>query len=108
MTMIPESEIPASVFVYTGEKRSEILAKHFAGFRLLISRESGSKKFHEKSSTFSTRDEIKFFHREILGVRGPKTSGKSKVLVFVMVWSFNMHAPYILSTDDLGDFSGVL
>ena len=29
---------------------------------------------------------------------------KSKVLVFFRVWSFNMHAPYILSADDLGDF----
>ena len=35
-------------------------------------------------------------------------SGKSKVLVFFMVWSFNLHAPYILSADDLGDFSGIL
>ena len=35
-------------------------------------------------------------------------SGKSKVLVFVRVWSFNVHPPYILSTDALGDFSGML
>ena len=34
--------------------------------------------------------------------------GKSKVLVFFWVWSFNVHAPYILSADDLDDFSGVL
>ena len=35
-------------------------------------------------------------------------SGKSRVLVFFWVWSFNMHAPYILSADDLGHFSGIL
>ena len=35
-------------------------------------------------------------------------SGKSKALVFFRVWSFNMHAPYILSADDLGDVSGSL
>ena len=35
-------------------------------------------------------------------------SGKSKVLVFFRVCSFNMHAPYMLSPADLGDFSGVL
>ena len=37
-----------------------------------------------------------------------RLSGKSKVLVFFWVWSFNMHAPYILSADDLGHFSGIL
>ena len=40
--------------------------------------------------------------------KGPNRSGKSKALVFCRVWSFNMHAPYILSADDLGDFSGNL
>ena len=34
-------------------------------------------------------------------------SGKSQVLVSFRFWSFNMHAAYILSADDLGDFSGV-
>ena len=37
----------------------------------------------------------------------PKHSKKSKVLVFFRVCSFNMPAPYILSGDDLGDFSGI-
>ena len=32
-------------------------------------------------------------------------SGESKVLVFFWVWPFNMHAPYILSADDLDDFA---
>ena len=36
-----------------------------------------------------------------------KKSGKSIVLVFFRVWSFNLHAPYILSADDLGDFAGI-
>ena len=70
MKEIPESEIQAKFFADTGENRGEILAKHFADFRRLISRKSGRKKFHEKSCTFSTRDETKFFHREILGVGG--------------------------------------
>ena len=72
MKEIPESEIQAKFFADTGEKCGEILAKIFADFRPLISRKRGRKKFHEKSSTFSTRDETKFFHREILGVGGPK------------------------------------
>ena len=37
-----------------------------------------------------------------------RNSGKSKVLVFFRVWSFNMHAPYILSAHDLGDLFGIL
>ena len=73
MKEIPESEIQARFFADTGEKRSEILAKNVADFRPLTSRKSGRKKFHEKSSTFSTKDKTKFFHREILGVGGPKT-----------------------------------
>ena len=35
-------------------------------------------------------------------------SGESKVLVFFRVWPFNMHVPYILSADDLDDFSAIL
>ena len=34
-------------------------------------------------------------------------SGESKVLVFSWVWLVNMRAPYILSADDLDDFSGI-
>ena len=34
--------------------------------------EKWPQTFHEKSSTFSTRDETKFFHSEALGVGGPK------------------------------------
>ena len=71
MKEIPESEIQAKFFADTGGKRGEILAKKFEDFRPLISRKSGRKKFHKKSSTFSMRDETKFFHREILGVGGP-------------------------------------
>ena len=72
MKEIPESEIQAKFFADTGEKRTEILAKNFADFRPFIFRKSGRKKFHRKSSTFSTRAETKFFHGEILGVGGPK------------------------------------
>ena len=71
MKEIPESEIQAKVFADTGEKCSEIFAKKFADFRPWISRKSGRKKFHEKSSTVSTRAETKFFHSEILGVGCP-------------------------------------
>ena len=67
MKEYPESEIQLKFFADAGEKRSENLAKNFADFCPLISRKSGRKKFHKKSSTFSTRDETKFFHREILG-----------------------------------------
>ena len=39
----------------------------------VISRKSGRNKFHGKLSRHSTRDETKFFHREILGVgSGPR------------------------------------
>ena len=37
---------------------------------------------------------------------GPESRG-SKALVFLRVWSFNAHAPYILSADDSGDLSGI-
>ena len=76
MKEFPESEIQAKFFADAGEKRSENLAKHFADFRPLICRKSGRKKFHEKSSTFSTKDETKFFHREILGGGGAPTFGQ--------------------------------
>ena len=74
MKEFPESEIQANFFTDAGEKRRENLAKNFANFRPLIFRKSGRKKFHEKSSTFSTRDETKFFHRKILGGGCPKKS----------------------------------
>ena len=37
-----------------------------------------------------------------------QSSGESKVLVSFWVWPSNMHAPYILSADNLDDFSGTL
>ena len=46
------------------------------------------------------------FTRNSLKRPSPK-SGESKVLVFSRVWPFNMHAPYILSADDLDDFSWI-
>ena len=58
MPAIPQSEVLAKFF----EEIGEILAKFFADFRPSISRENGRKKFHEKSSTFSTVHKIKFFH----------------------------------------------
>ena len=78
MKGIPESEIQVKFSADAGEKRGEILAKKFADFRPLISRKSGRRKFHEKSSTFSTRDETKFFHSEILGVGGPDGFASSR------------------------------
>ena len=59
---IPQSEVLAKFFEEIGEKCGEILAKFFADFRPSISRENGRKKFHEKSSTFATAHQIKFFH----------------------------------------------
>ena len=55
---IPQSEVLAKFF----EEIGEILAKFFADFRPSISRENGCKKFHEKSATFSTVHQLKFFH----------------------------------------------
>ena len=68
MKEYPESEIQAKFFADAGEKRSEHLAKNFADFCPLISRKSGGKKFHKKSSTFSTRDETKLL--------SPRDSGR--------------------------------
>ena len=45
---------------------SETFAKSFADFRASISRKSGHKKFHEKSSTNSTSRDTNFFHGERL------------------------------------------
>ena len=59
---ISQSEVLAKFFEEIGEKCGEILAKFFADFRPSISRETGRKEFHEKSSTFSTVHQIKFFH----------------------------------------------
>ena len=58
----PQSEVLAKFFEEIGEKCGELLAKFFADFRPSISRENGRKKIHEKSSTFSTVHQIKFFH----------------------------------------------
>ena len=78
-----ESEIQTKMFADAGEKRSENLARNFADFRPLISRKSGCKKFHEKSSAFFTRDETNFFHREILGRGCPKNPPPSKTRNFM-------------------------
>ena len=64
---IPQSEVLANFLQEIGEKCGEILAKFFADFRPSISRENGRKKAHEKSSTFSTVQQIKFFHCCISG-----------------------------------------
>ena len=72
MPKSPESEILAKFFADMGEKCCEKMAKFFADFRPSISRKSGRKKFHEKLATNSAGREIKFFHRETLGVWGHK------------------------------------
>ena len=66
----PESKIPAKFFADMGEKCGEKMAKFFADFRPSISKKRGRKKFHEKLATNSAGREIKFFHRETLGVGG--------------------------------------
>ena len=74
MKEIPESEIQAKFFADTGEKRSEILAKHFADSRPLISRKSGRMKFHKKPSTFSTRGRNRILSQRDSGSGGsPRT-----------------------------------
>ena len=70
MATSPESEILAKFFADMGEKCCEKMAKCFADFRPSISRKSGREKFHEKLATNSAGREIKFFHRETLGVWG--------------------------------------
>ena len=72
MPAIPQSEVLAKFLQEIGEKCGENLAKFFADFRPSISRENGRKKFHEKSSTFSTVHQIKFFFTAAtLGALGP-------------------------------------
>ena len=70
--IIPDSEIEATFFSDTFEKRVEILVIIFTRFHPLISMKSDHKKIHEKSSTYSTGDKATFFDGEILGVGGPK------------------------------------
>ena len=89
MKEFPESEIQPKNFADAGEKRSENLAKHFADFRPLISRKSGCKKFHEKSSTFFTRNETKFFHREILG-RGCRCPNKTRRFAIAILGALSL------------------
>ena len=72
MPKSPESEILAKFFANVGEKCGEKMAKYFADFHPSISRKSGRKKFPEKLATNSAGREIKFFHRETLGVWGHK------------------------------------
>ena len=76
---IPQSEVLAKFFEEIGEKCGEILAKVFADFRPSISRENGRKKFHEKSSTFSTVHQIKFFHCCNSGGLGAQALAVTKV-----------------------------
>ena len=54
-----------------------------------ISRKGGRKKFHEKLATNSAGREIKFFHRETLGVWGHKILGdfKSRRLQSFAIWA---------------------
>ena len=64
----PESEILAKFFDDMGDKCGEKMAKFFADVRPSISKKSGRKKLHQKLATNSAGREIKFFHRETLGV----------------------------------------
>ena len=68
MKEFPESEVQAKCFADAGEKRPENSAKTFADFRPLISRKSGCKKFHEKSS--------KIFHEGRNKILSPRDSGR--------------------------------
>ena len=76
MLKSPESEIQAKFFADMGEKCGEKMANFFADFRPSISKKSGRKKFHEKLATNSAGREIKFFHRETLGVWGHNKSAQ--------------------------------
>ena len=78
---IPQSEVLAKFFKEIGEKCGEILANFFADFRPSMSRENGRKKCHEKSSTFSTVHQIKFFSLlQLWGPRGPKANSTCDLL----------------------------
>ena len=63
----------AKKFADVGEKRGENLAKFLADFHPSVSKKSGRKTFHEKSSTNSTSHETKFIHCETLGAWGHNT-----------------------------------
>ena len=67
----PGSETQAKILADIGEKRGKNLAKTVADFCPSISRQSGRKKFHEKSSTICTSHETTFVHRETLGIGRP-------------------------------------
>ena len=77
-----------------GEKCGEKMAKFFADFRPSISRNSGRKKFHEKLVTNLAGREIKFFHRETLGVWGHKffsaTPQQSEICVRFLRFSYSL------------------
>ena len=72
------------IFVNSGEffaapkKRGELLAKKIADFRPLISRQSGRREFHEKSSTFSTRDKTNSFTARFWEWGAPKIRARKK------------------------------
>ena len=61
-------------FLMLKSPKSKKMAKFFADFRPLISRENWRKKLHEKLATNSAGREIKFFHRETLGFWGDNLS----------------------------------
>ena len=69
--VFPQSEVLVKFVQETGEKCSENFAKNFADFRPSISRENVRKKFHEKSSTFSTLHQKNSFTAAALGGGGP-------------------------------------
>ena len=74
--IIPQSEILVKFVQETGEKCGKNLAKSFCRFSS-ISRQNGHKKFHEKSSTFSTVPQIKLFHCCNSGRWGPQGKGNT-------------------------------
>ena len=64
----PESEILAKCSPTWAKSAAKKWQFVFADFRPSVSRKSGRMKCYEKLATSSAGREIKFFHRETLGV----------------------------------------
>ena len=103
----PQERNSGKFFADMGEKCGEKMAKFFADFRSSIFRKSGRKKFHEKLATNSAGREIKFFHRETLGVWGHKiTSKEAQILVcgrFANLRHTRGHKTIQISEESLSD-----
>ena len=70
----PQAKFWRNLCKRRAKSTANIWRKNVADFRPSISRQNGRKKFHEKSSTFSTVHRIEFFHCCNFGKWGPQKS----------------------------------